>query len=132
MDNIRWWNQSHPQTLQIGIFLCYFEGIFGLLGLGGGGLRIGIALAGLGPRLSLLLAIFVAFGWVAVGLGLANDKRVAYKVGIVMSVLQALFTFYALVLSRNLGFAIGLIFEVALVAALLHDQTRDYSKFWFS
>lgn len=73
--------------------------------------------------------LFIA-GWAAAGFGIANEKRWGYGLGIALA-------FLPFVLRIAFGFGllggdiIQLMFEVALVALLLHPQSRDYQRIWF-
>ena len=110
---------SQPQTLQIAVFLLYVNAAFALFDM----LRFGIF-----PLLSLA----VVGGSVAAGYGIANEKRWGYVLGVAMAFLPfALRLLYAGVdgvLSTSL---LNLMFEIALVALLLHPQSRDYQRIWF-
>lgn len=119
METRKWTNPSQPQTLQIAVFLLYINAAFGLLGVLLGG--------GLGPIGVLLVA-----GGVAAGYGIANEQRWAYGLGVAMALAP-----FALRLAFNGaggivgGSVVNLLFEIALVALLLHPQSRDYQRIWF-
>jgi len=73
----------------------------------------------------ILLLLFVAD--IAGGYGVANERKWGYHVALVASVLP-------LVLLVAAGFSGGIfyvLFEVALVALLLHPMSRRYYKIWF-
>jgi hypothetical protein len=111
MENRRWINQSQPQTLQIAVFLLYAGAAFALL------------------RGDILFAL--AGG--AAGFGIANEQKWGYGVGIAVTVLPfvLLLTFgseMGRVIRLNV---IGLMFDIALLALLLHPQSRDYQRIWF-
>ena len=117
-DARRWFNPSQPQTLQIAVFLLYFNAFWALVGL----------LLAQSP-----IAILILAGNVAAGYGIANEKRWGYGLGVAMAVLPFLLRFAV----GGLGFAIGganiitLMFEIALVALLLHPMSRNYQRIWF-
>ena len=117
METRRWTNPTQPQTLQIAVFLLYINAVFTAL-LGGLGSIIGIALVA---------------GGAAAGFGIANEKRWGYNLGLAMAFLP-----FILRIAFNGvedifgGSIINLMFEIALVALLLHPQSRDYQKIWFS
>jgi len=115
MEQRRWVNQTQPQTLQIAVFLLYFNGIITLLF---GGLSVPLW----GP--------VIIVGSIAAGYGIANEHKWGYILGVVM----ALLPFALVIATRGSPFSGGLInllFEVALVALLLHPQSRDYQRIWF-
>ena len=113
----RWTNASQPQTLQIAVFLLYINSAFLLLGL-------------LLDNYFPLLYIGVFAGQIFAGYGIANERKWAYYLGIVMAVFPFLIRIYygQSLVGTNL---IGLMFEIALVALLLHPQSRDYQRIWF-
>lgn len=114
----RWTNHSHPQTLQIAVFLLYFDAV--LIALSGG--------------LVSVFGLALVAGNVGAGYGIANDKRWGYVLGVVMSLLGL--SVYIQALSAGAGLLdvgpIGLMFAVAQLALLLHPQSREYQRIWFS
>jgi hypothetical protein len=117
METRRWTNPTQPQTLQIAVFLLYINAVFTAL-LGGLGSFIGLALV---------------VGGAAGGFGIANEKRWGYRLGLAMAFLP-----FVLRIAFNGvedifgGSIVNLMFEIALVALLLHPQSRDYEKIWFN
>ena len=113
----QWTNPSQPQTLQISVFLLYINAFFTAI------------FGGIFSPIGLL----VVDGGVAGGYGIAQEKRWGYGLGVVMAFLP----FVLRVAFGGLGAAFGaslvnLMFEVALVVLLLHPQSRDYQRIWFS
>jgi hypothetical protein len=115
MEQRRWVNQTQPQTLQIAVLLLYFNGIINLIF---GGLSIPVW----GP--------VIIIGSVAAGYGIANERKWGYILGVAMALLPFVLTI-AYRGSFLSGGVINLLFEVALVALLLHPQSRDYQRIWF-
>jgi hypothetical protein len=115
METRRWTNPSQPQTMQIAVFLLYINAVFGFLQ------------GALGSPWGIL---YVA-GGVAGGFGIANERRWGYALGLIVAFLPLAFR-----LSHGgglIGFdLIGFLFEIALIALLLHPQSRDYQRIWFS
>jgi hypothetical protein len=109
MDSRRWVNPSQPQTLQIAVFLLYFTAVFSVIF---GGLSV--------------FSLLVAAGSAAGGYGIANEQKWGYGLGIGMAFLP--FAFLLMGAPLNI---INLMFDVALVALLLHPQSRDYQRIWF-
>ena len=113
MSNLRWFNPSQPQTLQIGVLLLYLNAFFNFLNF----------------RL-LALAVLMAAG----AIGIANEKRWGYVCGLIGAVAQVLLlvTFYSLgEILDSVGLLISFMFDVALVALLAHPISRDYQRIWF-
>jgi uncharacterized membrane protein len=115
----RWFNPAQPQTLQIAVFLLYITAAFDLLDM--------ILYASVRSLFGILLIV----AGVAAGYNIANERRFGYALGIVMAFLP--FGLRFLVFGNPLEGAglIKLIFEVALVALLLHPMSRDYQRIWF-
>jgi hypothetical protein len=113
-DARRWFNPSQPQTLQIAVWLLYFNAFWALFSL----------LIAQSPTSLLILA-----GSVAAGYGISNEKKWGYGLGLAAAVLNLLVD---LGIVPGLGGGIiGLLFAIALVALLLHPQSRDYQRIWF-
>ncbi len=128
MTTTRFTNTGHPQTLQAAVVLLYISAVFAILGSAGGG----------SPAVLQLIVGIV--GGVGAYL-LANNRRIGLYLGLVGAMGPT-----ALVLIYNLGlvldialyrflfwypYIIGLIFDIAIVVALLHPMSRNYMKVWF-
>lgn len=105
-------NPSQPQTLQIAVFLLYINAFFAILGG--------------------LFGIAIAAALVAAGYGTANDRKWGYGLALVIAfapfVLRIVYGGINRVFSTDL---ITLMFEIALVALLVHPQSREYQRIWF-
>jgi hypothetical protein len=111
MESRRWVNPTQPQTMQIAVFLLYFNAI--LTALFGG--------------LFNPFGLVVVVGSAAAGFGIANERKWGYGLGVAMALLP-----FVLIITGNAGIAlVGLLFDIALVALLLHPQSRDYQRIWF-
>src|ERR1700730_15585915 len=110
MSANRWLDRTQPQTLYMAVILLYINSVF-------------LALSGLGN----LLAMAIAAGGVAAGFGIANEKKWGYALGVAMAVLP-----FVLLFTNSFGTdLITLMFEIALLALLLHPQSREYQRIWF-
>jgi len=139
----RFFNPSQPQTLQGAVFLLYANVVFGLLFRTGGegvfafaavSLTRGNISAGLATLIGNLLAIFVVGGSFAAAYLIANEKKIGWRLGVVVAAtpivaLAILIVFGDISLINALD--IKLLFDVALLVLLLHDQTRSYERTWF-
>ena len=115
METRRWWNPAQPQTLQIAMFLLYTNAAFALLNL----VLYGYILT----EVARLFGVIAAYG-------IANERKWAYGLGIGVAALPLVLRF--LVSGNPLsGNVLGLMFEIALIALLLHPQSRDYQRIWF-
>jgi hypothetical protein len=130
----RWVNQSQPQTLVIATFLLYAGVLFVVLG---SGTNIGIALASTFDGVRMLNNVgrlFVAVGGAYAGYQIAQEKKIGYYLGIGVAALPLVAD--ALAIARNrIHFVdldlVNLIFEIALLALILHTQSRNYVRLWF-
>lgn len=130
MSGRRWFNSSLPQTLQIANILLYLNAFLLLIDTLGGGRDLG------GVLMLLLAGSIVAC--VLGGLGLANEQKRGYQVAILAAFSPFIVRAYlAYEFGLGLGFILGfnqllsLLFEVALIALLLHTQSKSYVKTWF-
>lgn len=117
MESRRWTNQSQPQTLQIAVFLLYINAAFGLLNL-------------LGLGYLPLLGLAIVGGGVAAGYGIANEKKWGYMLGVAVAAVPFV---VPLLFGRNplSQPIISLMFDIALVALILHPESRSYQRLWF-
>ena len=97
------------------MFLLYIDAFFALLGF------------------NLLIAVASA----AAGFGIANEKKWGYILGVVISVIALLFLVQVLAVHGidrlfDLNVLLASVFPVAQFALLVHPQSRDYQRIWFS
>lgn len=130
MQTRRWINQGQPQTLQIAVFLLYVRSAFALIF----GLDLTTAVLANSHTTFQLLRVFVIAGGVAGAYGIANEKKWGYYLGIAVAGVALLGRLYVGVryhISPLSYDAVGFLFDVALAALLLHNQTREYTRIWF-
>jgi hypothetical protein len=111
----RWIDTTQPQTLLIATFLLYISAAEELL-LGGGLFN---------PWWLAIAAVQVGAGF-----GIANEKKWGYGLGIGIALIPAVFLL-GVVHVPFASLILSLMFEVALVALLLHPQSREYQRIWF-
>jgi hypothetical protein len=145
MTSRRWFNQSQPQTLQIAVFLLYADAVLGLLKLNDQRAIYQYTIGSLFrsidgqtiTRVGNLFWLLIVTGSVLAAYGIANEMKLAYRAGIVIAaaplVARVVIMFYGY--PRHIGLLdldlLGLLFEVALVALLVHPQSREYERLWF-
>jgi len=116
METRRWLNPAQPQTLQIAVFLLYAQALFQLLF----------------PIFFFPIALVLIAGGVAAGYGIANENKWGWRLGVAVAIapiaLKIVFLGVADTITSDI---VNLMFEVALVVALLHPQSRDYERIWF-
>ncbi len=119
VETRRWFNNTQPQTLQAAQMLLYFNAILSLLF---GGLASGVLIA-------------LAVGDAAGAFGIANERKWGYWLAVVVAIVPlASIAFVVLRYGVGAGLSVSilnLIFQIALVALLLHRQSRDYQRIWF-
>lgn len=120
MPSVKWLNQSQPQTLQSAVLLLYINGALSLIWLllGAGGLFVLLSIIG-----------------IATGVGIAQEKRLAYYGAVAIAVIPAAFGLLNFLsirfdahFSNNM---IGLILDILLVVLLIHPLSRSYARTWF-
>jgi hypothetical protein len=117
MASRRFLNPAQPQTLVIAVYLLYLNAAF---------LLFAMLVAGSFPPLAMAIVV----GGGIAGYGIANEFKWAYALGIAMAVLPFVLRFW-LTSSPLSSDLITLMFQIALVALLLHPQSRDYQRIWF-
>ena len=121
METRRWTNPTQPQTLQIAVFLLYINAVFTAL------------LGGIMSPLGLVLVI----GQAGAGFGIANEKRWGYWLGVAIATI-GLIPFLISIANNGVGsvfemrFLMSLIMPLALFGLLVHHQSREYQRIWFS
>lgn len=115
METRRWINHLLPQTLGNAVLLLYISAAFDILfGLGSG------------------VLVLPAIGKIAAGYGIANERKWGYQLGVAMAFLPFVLRFAFLGFDGVFGTSIfNLLFEIALIFLLLHEQSREHQKIWF-
>jgi hypothetical protein len=122
VERLRWFDPSQPQTLQVAVWLLYFNGVLGLL--------LGSIYYVLGPLLGLAALV----GCVAGAVGIASERRWGYGLAVGVTILRLVLILYAAGGITGLfrgQILIDAIFAGALLAALLHPMSREYQRIWF-
>lgn len=138
MTERRWFNSRLPQTLVISQFLLYFNAFWLVLGVIGASVSSAVSLDWIGRLLllgSLAINVYGAYG-------IANEMKRGYQVAVLAAFSPILVRLVIVLidgsLSRNVPFVlvpggiINALFVYALIALLLHPQSREHQKIWFS
>ncbi|MGH9243013.1 MAG: hypothetical protein ACRD29_01590 [Acidimicrobiales bacterium] len=136
METRRWVNQTLPQTLQIAMWLLYLEAVFTLLF--SDQLFYVYIVVPFDNVVRLVMTAALAAG----GFGIANEKKWGYRLAmgaaatpLVARVLAGIGISLHLNLSGGISplefNTIGLLFEIALLALLLHPHSREHQRIWF-
>lgn len=136
LDKRKWFDRMQPQTLQIATWLLYINGFFTLVELvdGGGVLHYFRNRYGWGFMLGVLVVGAHFLG----AFLMANEKRVGWQISVASATSPFVLTFvaytqlrapirYRLFGASLLSFA----FDAALLALLLHRQSREHQRIWY-
>jgi hypothetical protein len=116
METRRWLNPAQPQTLQVAVFLLYAQAVVQLL--------FGFFV--------FWIALPLIAGGVAAGYGIANEKKWGWRLGVAVAIAPIALNVLVFGIADTLtSDIVNLMFEIALVVALLHPQSRDYERIWF-
>lgn len=87
---------------------------------------------GLADALDTVGLLFIVVGGVAAGYFISNERTLGYYLGIAVAVLPLVATLLLMLRFDGVRLdLVGLLFQIALVALLLHDQSRSYVRLWF-
>ncbi|MAJ88675.1 MAG: hypothetical protein CL416_03580 [Acidimicrobiaceae bacterium] len=133
MSDQIWVNNRQPQTLYIAQVIMYFRGVMAIL-LGGALFSLGsVSLFG-STLLGAVYTLLITVGMIAGAFGIANEKAWGYKLGVAAAAAPLALRVVVLFIAglEALTFdTVGLLFDIALIALLLHPMSRDYQKVWF-
>jgi hypothetical protein len=119
MELQRWYNSGQPQTLQLAQILLYTNAAIELLG--------GLFSGGVG-----ILWLPVVAGQIFAAYGIANSRKSGYRLAVVFAFLPVALLAFVYIRYGFLALGIfNLLFIVALIAAVVHPQSRDYQRIWF-
>ena len=121
-------NHSQPQTLQIAVFLLYINAAFAALAfLSDPTDEIWLVLRDVRGLVHLALtAALVGAGYL-----IANERKIGYPLGIAAAAFPIVIRLWAARRYHIDIIDLGLLFDAALVALLLHPQSREYQRIWF-
>jgi hypothetical protein len=125
METRRWTNPSQPQTLYLAVVLFYINAVMSLI--------FGNAVSSVFGFIGVIAFIV---GSVAAGLGIANEKKWGYILGVATAAFQLVPFVLAIALDGvgvvfNLSYLIAVLFPIVLFALLVHPMSRDYQRIWF-
>lgn len=112
MQSLRWIDRTQPQTLMMATIIMYINAALGII---------------YGQELVFPIGTVLVLGPVAAGLGIANEKKWGYWLGVVLTALMLAYIIFYF----SFGAIISLLFYAALLALLLHRQSRTYRRTWF-
>ena len=140
----RWWDHSLPQTLTIGAILLYVNAAFGAMSVLGLGFSSPYELV---PFVFLnrirtidgfdavqTISVFAGTAaYLFAALGIVNSQKIGWKVGVAVAAGAVLLPVYVHLFVGRLDatYIIGFLFDLALLVALLHPQSREHQRIWF-
>lgn len=143
IDPRRWFDRMQPQTLQIATMLAYFECFFSAVAILDGGGYTGF----LARRSAFWLVVVVAatVSLAVGGLLMANDRRLGWRLLVGASLAPFVLRIATMailgatspspidwIVARPAGGSVlTVIFDAALVALLLHPQSRAHQRLWY-
>ena len=133
MNNRVWINNRQPQTLYIAQVMLYIRGGLGIL-FGPLALVGRVELFG-SEALATVWILVTTFGAVGAAFGIANEFRWGYRLGVAAAVAPFVIRLQVLIddgLVDALAYnPIGLVFDVAILGALLHQMSAEYQRIYF-
>ena len=148
IDPKKWFDRMQPQTLQIATWLLYFDGFFALVSLIDKSGYIGYLRFQypFGFLLGIISVALYVFG----GVLMANDLKIGYKLSVIAAASPFILRFLAVrSLAANFetqspigitdyltgrifgGSIISSAFDIAVLALLLHTQSREHQRIWY-
>ena len=138
MNKFVWLNREHPQTLQIFVMITYFRAIFAIVL---SGISPYLKFIGNAGRLPWYATLFFILGFAGIvgAIAVANNRLWGY----ILSIINAFFPFAIaifFVIFYHLSFfgyikslispdaLIETIFQIAIIALLLHPESRNFVK----
>ena len=139
LDPRKWFDRMQPQTMQIATWLLYLNGFFALIGFMDKSDWIGFARVDKGA-LGSLIGLVVVASFIGGGYLMANDRKIGYRLALIAAFSPFALRIWLLwsfpgtsVIDKITGNdTIGFIFEAALCALLLHPQSREHQRLWYS
>ena len=148
IDPKKWFDRMQPQTLQIATWLLYFDGFFALVNLIDKSGYIGYLR--FQYPFGFLLGIISVGLYVLGGVLMANDLKIGYKLSVLAAASPFVLRFLAVrSLAANFetqspigitdyltgrifgGSIISSAFDIAVLALLLHTQSREHQRIWY-
>ena len=136
LNRRKWIDRMQPQTLQIATWLLYINGFFALVKLidGGGVLHYFRQRYTFGFLLGLaVVALHVAGAFL-----MANERKFGWKLSVAAAVSPFVLTFVAYtqlnapIRYRLFGASLmSFAFDVAVLALLLHPQSKEHQRIWY-
>ncbi len=87
----------------------------------------------LGDFASKIFPLVLLVALVGGGLGIANEKKWGFRLAVSAALYSVVATLWiGIRYNFELGFLLRLMFDLVLVVLLLHPQSKEYRRIWFS
>ena len=135
LDTRKWIDRFQPQTLAIATWLLYIQGAFAIVGWID---RSGVYSAWTRVEFGGVLALIAAFAHLVGPFLMANGKRLGWWISvgaaaspwILRGLIKVQYESVSLRWMLTQSDTIGFLFEVALLALLLHPMSRAHERSW--
>ena len=126
-----WINNRVPQTLYIAQVMLYFRGVFAMLSLG----AIGRAELFGSEEIVAVVVLLASFGAIGGAFGIANSYKWGWRLGVAASLTPFVIRL-SVAVDNGLGDALtyqplSLLFDLAILGALLHRESSQYQRVYF-
>lgn len=135
-DRRKWIDRMQPQTLQIATWLLYINGFFALVELvdGGGVLHYFKERYAFG----FFLGLAIVSTYIVGGFLMANERKAGWKISVIAAASPFVLTYIAYSqIGASLryrifgGSLLSFAFDAALLALLVHPQSREHQRIWY-
>jgi hypothetical protein len=137
----RLWNPSLPQTLLIAVFLLYANAVTAVIFRTGKEGLFAVMVYGLTSSIGLatsvgnVLSVLHIAASVGAGILISSERKVGWKLGVAAAAAPLIARAVALA-TGTLGLggliSVDLLFDAAVFALLVHPQSREHQRLWFS
>lgn len=136
LDRRKWIDRMQPQTLQIATWLLYINGFFALVELvdGGGVLHYFKERYAFG----FFLGLAIVSTYIVGGFLMANERKAGWKISVIAAASPFVLTYIAYSqIGASLryrifgGSLLSFAFDAALLALLVHPQSREHQRIWY-
>ena len=88
----------------------------------------------LGSFASRVFPLLLLVALIGGGLGIANEKKLGFRFALAAAIYSVVATLWIGIRYdvELLGFLLRLMFDIVLVVLLLHPQSKEYRRIWFS
>ena len=133
VNNRVWINNRQPQTLYIAQLLLYMRGALALFAV----VIFRVSSVNLfgSQLLGTLWLLLITVGAIGAAYGIANERKLGYRLGLAAAfapfAIRLQLAFDDSLIDAIFGDKISLVFDVAIVALLLHQMSAEHQRVYF-